>query len=106
MENAEHMYMLLTKNGAKAQEARSVLPNSLKTEIVVTMTLSAWRHFFKLRAAKASHPQMHNIAIPLLAHFKDSELEVFFTGIDVIESAFHFLILPHRRFYCPPYSAA
>ena len=48
--------------GAKPQEARSILPNSLKTEIVVTMNLREWRHFFKLRTATNAHPQMREIA--------------------------------------------
>ena len=52
------------------QEARSVLPNSLKTEIVMTMNLREWRHFFKLRTSSAAHPQMLEIARPMLDEFK------------------------------------
>ena len=52
------------------QQARAVLPNSLKTELVMTANLREWRHFFKLRADKAEHPQMKEIAIPMLADFK------------------------------------
>lgn len=70
MEYAEKTYIKLIALGAKPQEARSVLPNSLKTEIVVTMNLREWRHFFKLRAANAAHPQMRQIAIPLLREFQ------------------------------------
>jgi thymidylate synthase (FAD) len=44
------------------QQARSVLPNSLKTDLVVTGNFREWRHFFKLRLAKAAHPQMHEVA--------------------------------------------
>ncbi len=44
-----------------AEEARSILPNSLKTEIVVTMNLREWRHFFKLRTLLKAHPQMRQI---------------------------------------------
>ncbi len=62
---AERWYLDLLKQGASPQEARSVLPNSLKTEIVVTYNLREWRHFFRLRAAKTAHPQMQQIAIPL-----------------------------------------
>ncbi len=51
MGNAERSYFGLLEHGAKPQEARSVLPNSLKTEIVMTMNLRTWRHFFSLRAA-------------------------------------------------------
>jgi thymidylate synthase (FAD) len=66
----EKAYDELIAAGASPQEARSVLPNSLKTEIVVTFNLREWRHFFKLRCAKGAHPQMREITIPLLAEFK------------------------------------
>ena len=59
---AEIQYQAMLDNGCTAQEARAVLPNSLKTEIMVTMTLRAWRHFFRLRLDKASHPQMREVA--------------------------------------------
>lgn len=72
MKCIEKSYMELIALGAKPQEARSVLPNSLKTEVVVTMNLREWRHFFKLRAAKAAHPQMRQIAVPLLKAFQDA----------------------------------
>lgn len=52
------------------QEARTVLPNSLKTEIVITYNLREWRHFFKLRTSKKAHPQMRELTIPLLKRFK------------------------------------
>jgi len=70
MQAAETAYNQLIACGAKPQEARSVLPSSLKTEIVVTMNLREWRHFFKLRTAQAAHPQMREIAIPLLEEMK------------------------------------
>ena len=71
MEFAEKKYFELIESGATPQEARSVLPNSLKTELVMTMNLREWRVFFKLRTASASHPQMREIAIPLLEEFKE-----------------------------------
>jgi thymidylate synthase (FAD) len=71
MEEAEKNYFLLLDAGATAQEARSVLPNSLKTEIIITYNLRQWRHFFKLRTSKAAHPQMRELAIPLLNEFKE-----------------------------------
>lgn len=67
---AEHKYFVLLDIGLTPQEARSVLPNSLKTEVVMTANLREWRHFFKLRTASAAHPQIREIAIPLLADFK------------------------------------
>jgi len=62
MKTAEETYIQLIRLGASAQEARSVLPNSLKTEIIVTGNIREWRHFFKLRTAKAAHPQMRQVA--------------------------------------------
>ncbi|PKP23043.1 MAG: thymidylate synthase (FAD) [Bacteroidetes bacterium HGW-Bacteroidetes-21] len=67
---SEIAYNKLISLGASPQEARSVLPNSLKTEIVVTMNLREWKHFFKLRTSEAAHPQMREIAKPLLKEFQ------------------------------------
>ena len=69
MEACERVYLNLLDGGAKAQEARSVLPNSLKTDIVVTANMREWRHIFKLRCGKASHPQMRQSMLPLLDEF-------------------------------------
>ena len=69
MKQVEQTYMKLILCGASAQEARSVLPNSLKTEIVVTMNLREWRHFFRLRTSDKAHPQMREIAKPILNEF-------------------------------------
>lgn len=74
---AEEYYFALLNAGCLAQEARSVLPNSLKTEIVVTYNLREWRHFFRLRAAKAAHPQMQQVAIPLLLFMQRNLAPVF-----------------------------
>ncbi|HEB41933.1 MAG TPA: FAD-dependent thymidylate synthase [Candidatus Dependentiae bacterium] len=52
------------------QQARSVLPNSTKTEIVTTANFREWRHIFTLRCAKAAHPQMRELIIPLLEECK------------------------------------
>lgn len=70
MEASEKSYIALIEAGATAQEARSVLPNSLKTEIVMTMNMREWRHFFKLRTSSAAHPQIREIAIPMLKEFQ------------------------------------
>ena len=70
MEESEKAYIKLIELGATPQEARSVLPNSLKTEIIITMNLREWRHFFKLRTSDAAHPQMREIVRPLLDEFK------------------------------------
>ncbi|MGI6413593.1 MAG: FAD-dependent thymidylate synthase [Syntrophomonadaceae bacterium] len=78
---AEKAYMTMLAQGCSAQEARSVLPNSLKTEIVVTYNLREWRHFFRLRANAAAHPQMRQVSIPLLRLFQQ-RLSVLFNDIE------------------------
>ena len=70
MQIIEDAYNKLIAMGAKPQEARSILPNSLKTEIVVTMNLREWRHFFKLRVSERAHPQMREVACAMLDKFK------------------------------------
>ena len=60
--NAENGYFSLLDEGCTPQEARSVLPNSLKTEVVVTMNLEGWQHFFNLRCSPAAHPDMQEVA--------------------------------------------
>lgn len=73
-EAAEKAYFELIELGRSPQEARDVLPNSTKTEIVITMNPREWRHFFKLRACGKSgkpHPQMLEIAVPMLNAFKE-----------------------------------
>lgn len=67
---SEAAYNALIDAGATPQEARSVLPKSLKTEIVVTYNLREWRHFFRLRCSERAHPQMREITIPLLREFQ------------------------------------
>lgn len=62
---AEQRYFRLRLMGAKPEEARSVLPNSLKTELVMTANMREWREVFRLRTADAAHPQMREVMIPL-----------------------------------------
>ncbi len=69
MAAAERTYLALLDMGARPQEARSVLPNSLKTDIVTTANIREWRHIFNLRCSKASHPQIRQIMLPLLGAF-------------------------------------
>lgn len=61
-QTAETNYFKLLRNGATPQEARSVLPNSLKTTIIVTYNIREWRHFLRLRCAPDAHPQMRQVA--------------------------------------------
>jgi thymidylate synthase (FAD) len=67
---SEEYYLAMLRQGATPQQARSVLPNSLKTEVVMTANLREWRHFFKLRTANTAHPQMREITVPLLKELK------------------------------------
>lgn len=69
VEFVDHTYNLLIAKGAKPQEARAVLPNSVKTEIIMTANIECWKHFFDLRTAAGAHPQMKQIAEPLKAEF-------------------------------------
>jgi thymidylate synthase (FAD) len=77
LELAEKNYKRMIALGVSPQLARSVLPNSLKTEIVITMNLREWRHFFALRTDKAAHPQMREVAIPLFKELKQKLPSVF-----------------------------
>ena len=71
MASIEQCYFAMLEHGATPEQARSILPNSLKTEIVMTMNLREWRHFFKLRCDKAAHPQTREIANMILKEFKE-----------------------------------
>ena len=66
MDFAECAYFDMLDDGCTPQEARSVLPSSTKTEVVMTANLREWRHFLKLRTASAAHPQMRELTVPLL----------------------------------------
>lgn len=68
--HAKENYKFMVGSGITPQTARSVLPNSLKTELIMTANLREWRHFFKLRTAKATHPDMRVLTIPLLKELK------------------------------------
>ena len=81
-ECAEERYFNLLKMGATPQQARTVLPNSLKTEITITANYREWRNFFKLRTAEASHPQMREVTIPLLKELK-TLIPIIFDDIEV-----------------------
>ena len=66
---AEKAYLDLLNIGWTPQQARAVLPNSLKTELVMTGFVSDWKHFFRLRCDSAAHPQARELAIPLREEF-------------------------------------
>ena len=79
-ERAEETYRELLSYDVQPQQARAVLPNSTKTEIVMTANLREWRHFLKLRTAKAAHPQMRELTVPLLKELQE-RLPVVFDDI-------------------------
>lgn len=70
-QEAERSYFELLKTGAKPEEARSVLPNSLKTELVVTASITEWRHILSTRCALDAHPQMREVMLPLMKELSD-----------------------------------
>ena len=70
-QRAELAYFNMLCYGLSPQEARAVLPNSLKTEVVMTANIREWRHFFKLRCSPKAHPQMREVATRLLAAVKE-----------------------------------
>ena len=85
---AEKQYLDMLAYRFSPQEARAVLPNSLKTEVVMTANLREWRHFFSLRACGTTgkpHPQMLEVAVPLLKEVK-SLIPVVFDDLEPLES--------------------
>lgn len=70
MFQAEQAYNTLLQHDWSPQKARSVLPNSLKTELVMTANMREWRHFFSLRCSPAAHPQMQDLAVSMLKEFQ------------------------------------
>ena len=87
MEEIEKTYVKLISLGAKPEEARSILPNSLKTEIVCTMNLREWRHSFRLRTADRAHPQIREISVALLDELK-KRIPVIFDDINTSDGTY------------------
>ena len=82
MQYAAIAYKNMIEAGATPDEARSVLPTSIKTEIVMTANLREWRHILKLRTTKFAHPQIRSLMLNLLKEFKE-KLPVIFSDIEV-----------------------
>lgn len=68
----EDIYLYLIEHGWKAQQARQILPNALKTEVVMTGFVDDWKHFFGLRCAPNAHPDMQVLANKLKELFKQN----------------------------------
>jgi thymidylate synthase (FAD) len=84
MADAERHYNTLRARGARPEIARSVLPNSLKTEIIMSLNLTSWRNFFRKRACNpGAHPQMKEVAVPLLLEFKKA-IPVIFDDLEPV----------------------
>jgi thymidylate synthase (FAD) len=81
MINIEYQYNSLIKLGWTPQQARSVLPNSLKTEINMSANIREWRTIFKQRTSKMAHPQMREVMCPLLDEFK-TKIPILFDDIN------------------------
>lgn len=77
MVRAEMDYLQMLALGSSPQIARSVLPNSLKTEIVITGNFLEWRHFLRLRTGHAAHPQMRQVAQMALSLLREAVPIVF-----------------------------
>ena len=82
MRDAETYYFRLISLGCKPEEARLVLPMSVKTEVDVTANMREWRNIFKLRCDKAAHPQMRELMVPLLADMRE-KIPIIFDDINV-----------------------
>jgi len=78
---SELKYKELIKSGATPEQAREILPNSLKTELIVTANLREWRHIFKLRCSKKAHPQIRALMQSVLIGFQEA-VPVLFEGIN------------------------
>lgn len=78
---AEEQYFSLLADGATPQEARAVLPMSLKTTVMCKASIKEWRHILKLRTAKDAHPQIRELMVPLLAELK-SRIPIVFDDIE------------------------
>jgi thymidylate synthase (FAD) len=76
MKDTEKIYLKLLETSTP-QAARTVLPNSCKTEIIVYCNLLEWLHIFRLRTTKAAEPSMREVMIPLMNEFADRFPSVF-----------------------------
>ena len=76
-DKAESAYFDMLLDGSTPQEARTVLPNSLKTEVIMTGNLDCWKHFFKLRCAPDAHPDIQVVTKMVRDEFQKLFPEMF-----------------------------
>jgi thymidylate synthase (FAD) len=69
LKDAEISYITLLQLGWRPEQAREILPNALKTEIVVTANFREWMHIFKLRTSNKAHPQMRKLMQDVMDEF-------------------------------------
>lgn len=91
---AEDAYFQMRDDGITPQIARSILPNSLASKLIVTYNLRMWRHFFLMRTTKETHPQMLEVSIPLLKEFQE-KIPILYIDIVPLQSQRFNLTLPH-----------
>lgn len=82
LHDSERAYFELLEDAWTPEQARAVLPNALKTEIVMTANIREWRHILKLRTSKKAHPQMRELMLPLLKELKE-KVTIVFDDIEV-----------------------
>lgn len=82
---AEARYFNLLKNGARPQEARSVLPNALASTLAMTGNFRSWRWFFLARTTQQAHPDMRRVTIPLLKEFQE-RIPLLYDDIEPLQS--------------------
>jgi len=100
MADAEWRYFRHLTNGAKPQEARTVLPQSTKADIIMTADVVEWMHVFRLRCHKGAHPQMRQLMIPVFRKFR--EVMPYFFGIRLPDD-YKFKYTPGKVLEVDPY---
>lgn len=82
-EYSEFTYNSMVLNGAKPEVARAILPNCLKTELVMTMNIRELRHFLTLRCSQAAHPDIREVAFEILNLLVANGLGIFIEDLEV-----------------------
>lgn len=77
MQNIEHTYQEMSKNGCTPDQMRMILPHSTAAELVMTANIREWKHILSLRCSKYAHPSVQQVMIPLLLYFKKEMPEIF-----------------------------
>lgn len=77
MQNAEETYLNMSRLGCNPDQLRMILPHSTASEVYMTANIREWRHIFRLRAQKETHPAIQQLMIPLLLYFKEQMPELF-----------------------------